>query len=177
MRPTAIVGVAAQQNAFDSMVVGEMSAINERPIIFALSNPTSKAECTAEMAYQFSQGRALFASGSPFDVVNYQGKTFVPRQGNNSYVFPALGRAATFVKAKTMPTGMFLAAARKLAELVSEEDLDRGSLYPSLNDIRPISEAIAVAVAQYAYDKGLANTEKPEDLHAAIKASMYTPGY
>ena len=177
LKPTAIVGVAAQQNAFNSMVIGEMSAINERPIVFALSNPTSKAECTAEMAYQFSEGRALFASGSPFDVVNYQGKTFVPRQGNNSYVFPALGRAATFVKAKTMPTGMFLAAARKLAELVSEEDLARGSLYPSLNDIRPISEAIAVAVAQYAYDKGLACTEKPEDLHAAIKASMYTPGY
>ena len=177
LRPTAIVGVAAQQNAFNSMVIGEMSAINERPIVFALSNPTSKAECTAEMAYQFSEGRALFASGSPFDVVNYNGQTFVPRQGNNSYVFPALGRAATFVKAKTMPTGMFLAAARKLAELVSEEDLAHGSLYPSLNDIRPISEAIAVAVAEYAYDKGLACRERPQDLEAAIKASMYTPSY
>ena len=177
LRPTAIVGVAAQQNAFNSMVIGEMSAINERPIVFALSNPTSKAECTAEMAYQFSDGRALFASGSPFDTVNYNGQTFVPRQGNNSYVFPALGRAATFVKAKTMPTGMFLAAARKLAELVSEDDLKRGSLYPSLNDIRPISEAIAVAVAEYAFEKGLAGIEKPQDLHAAIKASMYTPGY
>lgn len=177
LRPTAIVGVAAQQNAFNSMVIGEMSAINERPIVFALSNPTSKAECTAEMAYQFSDGRALFASGSPFDTVNYNGQTFVPRQGNNSYVFPALGRAATFVKAKTMPTGMFLAAARKLAELVSEDDLKRGSLYPSLNDIRPISEAIAVAVAEYAFEKGLAGIEKPQDLHAAIKASMYTPAY
>ena len=159
------------------MVIGEMSAINERPIVFALSNPTSKAECTAEMAYQFSDGRALFASGSPFDIVNYNGQTFVPRQGNNSYVFPALGRAATFVKAKTMPTGMFLAAARKLAELVSEDDLKRGSLYPSLNDIRPISEAIAVAVAEYAFEKGLAGIERPQDLHAAIKASMYTPAY
>ena len=177
LRPTAIVGVAAQQNAFNSMVIGEMSAINERPIVFALSNPTSKAECTAEMAYQFSDGRALFASGSPFDEVTYKGKTFVPRQGNNSYVFPALGKAVTFVKAKTMPTGMFLAAARKLADLVSEEDLARGSLYPSLNDIRPISEEIAVAVAQYAYDKGLAFAERPEDLKAAMKASMYTPSY
>ena len=92
-------------------------------------------------------------------------------------MFPALGRAATFVKAKTMPTGMFLAAARKLADLVSEDDLKHGSLYPSLTDIRPISEAIAVAVAEYAYEKGLANCEKPQDLHAAIKASMYTPGY
>ena len=177
LRPTAIVGVAALTNAFDSMVIGEMSAINERPIIFALSNPTSKAECTAEMAYQFSDGRALFASGSPFDTVQYKGKTFVPRQGNNSYVFPALGRAATFVKAKTMPTGMFLAASRKLAELVTQEDLDNGSLYPSLTEIRPISEAVSVAVAQWAYDNGLATAEKPEDLDAAVKASMYTPHY
>ena len=129
------------------------------------------------MAYQFSDGRALFASGSPFDTVQYKGKTFVPRQGNNSYVFPALGRAATFVKAKTMPTGMFLAASRKLAELVTQEDLDNGSLYPSLTEIRPISEAVSVAVAQWAYDNGLATAEKPEDLDAAVKASMYTPHY
>ena len=109
--------------------------------------------------------------------MNYNGQTFVPRQGNNAYVVPALGRAATFMKAKTMPTGMFLAAARKLAELVSEDDLKRGSLYPSLNDIRPISEAIAVAVAEYAFEKGLAGIERPQDLRAAIKASMYTPAY
>ena len=177
LRPTAIVGVAALPNAFDSMVIGEMSAINERPIIFALSNPTSKAECTAEMAYQFSEGRALFASGSPFETVEYMGKTFVPRQGNNAYVFPALGRAATFVKAKTMPTGMFLAASRKLAELVTQEDLERGSLYPSLTEIRSISEAISVAVAEWAYANGLATTEKPENLEAAVKACMYTPHY
>lgn len=177
LRPTAIVGVAAQHNAFDSMIIGEMSAINERPIIFALSNPTSKAECTAEMAYQFSGGRALFASGSPFDPVTVGGKTFMPRQGNNAYVFPALGKAASFVKAKTMPSGMFLAASRELAKLVSEEDLEKGSLYPSLNDIRPISEAIAVAVAEYAYKHGIAQSERPADLTQAIKASMYFPQY
>lgn len=177
LRPTAIVGVAALPNAFDSMVIGEMSRINERPIIFALSNPTSKAECTAEMAYQFSEGRALFASGSPFDKVEYNGKTFVPRQGNNAYVFPALGRAATFVKSKTMPTGMFLAASRRLADLVTEEDLERGSLYPALSEIRPISESISVAVAEWAYTHGVATAQKPEDLDAAVKASMYVPHY
>lgn len=177
LRPTAIVGVAALPNAFDSMVIGEMSRINERPIIFALSNPTSKAECTAEMAYQFSEGRALFASGSPFDKVEYNGKTLVPRQGNNAYVFPALGRAATFVKSKTMPTGMFLAASRKLADLVTEEDLERGSLYPALSEIRPISESISVAVAEWAYTHGVATAQKPEDLDAAVKASMYVPHY
>lgn len=177
LRPTAIIGVAAQRNAFDSMIIGEMSAINERPIIFALSNPTSKAECTAEMAYKFSEGRALFASGSPFDPVTVDGKVFIPRQGNNSYVFPALGRAATTVKAKTMPSGMFLAASRELACLVSEDDLAHGSLYPALSDIRNISEKVAVAVAQYAYDHKLAQGEKPADLAKVIKDSMYMPHY
>ena len=177
LRPTAIVGVAAQPNAFNEGVIRRMSELNERPIIFALSNPTSKAECSAEMAYRFSNGKALFASGSPFAPVDVDGQHFVPRQGNNAYVFPALGRGATFARSKTMPVGMFLAASRKLAEMVSEEDLANGSLYPSLMDIRPISEEISVAVAEYAYANGLAQNEKPEDLDAAVKASMWTPKY
>ena len=177
LRPTAIVGVAAQPNAFNEGVIRRMSELNERPIIFALSNPTSKAECSAEMAYRFSNGKALFASGSPFAPVDIDGPHFVPRQGNNAYVFPALGRGATFARSKTMPVGMFLAASRKLAEMVSEEDLANGSLYPSLMDIRPISEEISVAVAEYAYANGLAQNEKPEDLDAAVKASMWTPKY
>ena len=177
LRPTAIVGVAAQPNAFNEGVIRRMSELNERPIIFALSNPTSKAECSAEMAYRFSNGKALFASGSPFAPVDIDGQHFVPRQGNNAYVFPALGRGATFARSKTLPVGMFLAASRKLAEMVSEEDLANGSLYPSLMDIRPISEEISVAVAEYAYANGLAQNEKPEDLDAAVKASMWTPKY
>lgn len=177
LRPTAIVGVAAQPNAFNENVIRRMAELNERPIIFALSNPTSKAECSAEMAYRFSNGKALFASGSPFAPVDFNGQHFVPRQGNNAYVFPALGRGATFARSKTMPVGMFLAASRKLAEMVSEEDLANGSLYPSLMDIRPISEEISVAVAEYAYANGLAQNDKPEDLDAAVKASMWTPKY
>ena len=177
LRPTAIVGVAAQPNAFNEGVIRRMCELNERPIIFALSNPTSKAECSAEQAYRYSNGKALFASGSPFAPVDFNGMHFVPRQGNNAYVFPALGRGATFARSKTMPIGMFLAASRKLADLVSEEDLANGSLYPSLTDIRPISEALSVAVAEYAYANGLAQNEKPEDLEAAVKASMWTPKY
>ena len=177
LRPTAIVGVAAQPNAFNEGVIRRMCELNERPIIFALSNPTSKAECSAEQAYRYSNGKALFASGSPFAPVDFNGMHFVPRQGNNAYVFPALGRGATFARSKTMPIGMFLAASRKLADLVSEEDLANGSLYPSLTDIRPISEAISVAVAEYAYANGLAQNEKPEDLEAAVKASMWTPKF
>lgn len=177
LRPTAIIGVSSQAGAFTQEIIELMSKLNERPIIFALSNPTIKAECTAEQAYRYSEGRALFASGSPFAPVEMFGKTFVPRQGNNSYVFPALGRGATFAQAKTMPTGMFLVASRTLAGLVSQEDLDHGSLYPSLADIRHISEEISVAVAQYAYDNGLAKNERPADLKSAVKASMYTPKY
>lgn len=177
LRPTAIVGVAAQANAFNEGVIRRMAELNERPIIFALSNPTSKAECSAEMAYRYSNGKALFASGSPFAPVDIDGQHFVPRQGNNAYVFPALGRGATFARSKTMPVGMFLVASRKLAEMVSEEDLANGSLYPSLMDIRSISEEISVAVAEYAYANGLAQNDKPEDLDAAVKASMWTPKY
>ena len=177
LRPTAIVGVAAQPNAFNEGVIRRMCELTERPIIVAVSNPTSKAECSAEQAYRYSNGKALFASGSPFAPVDFNGMHFVPRQGNNAYVFPALGRGATFARSKTMPVGMFLAASRKLAEMVSEEDLANGSLYPSLMDIRPISEEISVAVAEYAYANGLAQNEKPEDLDAAVKASMWTPKY
>ena len=175
LKPTAIIGVAGQPKTFTKEVLEEMARINERPIIFALSNPTSRAECTAEEAYAATNGKALFASGSPFDPVEYEGKTFVPRQGNNSYVFPALGLGAVFSRAKWMPDAMFLVASKALAELVSEEDLAQGSLYPSLSDIRPVSVKVGAAVAAYAYDNGLAQNERPADLEKAVDDFMYRP--
>ena len=175
VRPTCIVGVAAQPGAFDSAVLKEMAAINERPMIFALSNPTSRAECDAETAYRETDGRAIFASGSPFPPVDVCGKHFVPRQGNNSYVFPGLGLGAVFSRAEWMPDGMFLTAARKLAELVSEEDLAQGSLYPALSEVRAVSVKIGAAVADYAYRHGIARTERPADLEKAVADFMYQP--
>ncbi len=175
IRPTGIVGVAAQPGAFDAAVLREMAAINERPIIFALSNPTSRAECDAATAYRETDGRALFASGSPFAPVDFNGQTFVPRQGNNSYVFPGLGLGAVFARAKTMPVGMFLAASRELAALVTEADLEQGSLYPPLSAVREVSVKIGTAVAAYAYDHGLAGNERPADIEAAVRDFMYTP--
>lgn len=175
IKPTGIIGVAAQPCTFTTEVLEEMARLNERPIIFALSNPTSRAECTAEEAYRVTKGKALYASGSPFAPVEYEGKTFVPRQGNNSYVFPALGLGAVFSRSKWMPDGMFLVAAKKLAELVTDADLEQGSLYPSLDDIRPVSVKIGAAVAAYAYDNGLAGNERPADLEKAVEAFMYRP--
>lgn len=175
IKPTGIIGVAAQPRTFTTEVLEEMARLNERPIIFALSNPTSRAECTAEEAYRVTKGKALYASGSPFAPVEYEGKTFVPRQGNNSYVFPALGLGAVFSRSKWMPDGMFLVAAKKLAELVTDADLEQGSLYPSLDDIRPVSVKIGAAVAAYAYDNGLAGNKRPADLEKAVEAFMYRP--
>ena len=122
-----------------------------------------------------SDGRALFASGSPFVPVTLGNKTFVPRQGNNSYVFPGLGLGAVFSKASTMPTGMFLVAARELARLVKPEDLEQGSLYPALSEVRSVSCRIGAAVADYAYTHGLAGNDRPADLEAAVEAFMYQP--
>lgn len=175
IKPTAIVGVSAQPKAFSQEVVARMAELNARPIVFALSNPTSKAECTAAEAYEYSKGTALFASGSPFDPVQCCGKTFVPRQGNNSYVFPAIGMGCIYTRSKSVPNGVFLAAAKRLADLVSQSDLDQGSLYPPLSQIRELSVEIAEAVAQYCFDKGLAQIDKPEDLKAAVRAAMWQP--
>ncbi|MDH4260032.1 MAG: NAD-dependent malic enzyme [Gammaproteobacteria bacterium] len=175
--PTAIIGVAAVGGAFTREVLEDMARINTRPIVFALSNPTSKAECTAEQAYQWTGGRALFASGSPFDPVKVAGQTFVPRQGNNSYIFPGVGLGAIVSKARRITDDMFMAAARTLALLVSEADLAQGSLYPALSRIREVSAAIAATVAESAYANGFAGKPRPVDVLADVKSQMYDPRY
>lgn len=177
LRPTAIIGVAAAGKAFTREVVEAMARINARPIIFALSNPTSKAECTAAEAYQWSDGRALFACGSPFGPVQYAERTFVPRQGNNAYIFPAVGLGLIATGATRVTDGMFLVAARTLAAQVTDEDLDQGSLYPPLTAIRRVSARIAAAVAEEVYVEDFATVPRPADLLAHVEAQMYEPTY
>jgi malate dehydrogenase (oxaloacetate-decarboxylating)(NADP+) len=177
LKPTAIIGVAAVGGAFTAEVLEAMAALNDRPIVFALSNPTSKAECTAEEAYRHTGGRALFACGSPFEPVRIDGKTFVPRQGNNSYIFPGVGLGATAVGSRLVTDEMFMAAAHTLAYLVTPEDIEQGSLYPALPRIREASAHIAVAVAEVAYKHGLATVPRPNDMMGFIESQMYDPQY
>jgi malate dehydrogenase (oxaloacetate-decarboxylating)(NADP+) len=177
LHPTAIVGVSGQHGAFTQSVLEAMARLNDRPIIFALSNPTSKAECTAEQAYTWTEGRAIFASGSPFAPVTLAGKTYVPGQGNNAYIFPGVGLGAIACGARLVTDEMFFAAAQALAQQASESDLERGLIYPPLTAIREVSAAIAAAVAELAYQRGLATRPKPADLRAHIEAQMYVPSY
>jgi malate dehydrogenase (oxaloacetate-decarboxylating)(NADP+) len=177
LKPTAIIGVAAAGGAFTPEVLQTMAKINDRPIVFALSNPTSKSECSAEQAYFHTEGRALFACGSPYDPVKLSGSTFVPRQGNNSYIFPGVGLGAIASGSRLVTDEMFMAAAHALANSVSKHDLEQGSLYPALPRIREVSAHIGAAVADVAYQRGLADGPPPNDLIGYIQSHMYDPHY
>jgi len=177
LRPTAILGLSGQPGTFTREVIEAMAAINDQPIIFALSNPTSQAECTATQAYSYSDGRAIFASGSPFDPVKLGNQTFVPGQGNNAYIFPGVGLGAIVSGARTITDDMFLVAAHSLANQVKDTDLERGRVYPPLSRIRKVSAVIGRDVANLVYDKGLTDKERPEDISADIREYMYQPVY
>jgi malate dehydrogenase (oxaloacetate-decarboxylating)(NADP+) len=154
-----------------------MARLRDRPIVFSLSNPTSQSECTAEQAYSWSRGRAVFASGSPFDPVTYEGRRFVPGQGNNAYVFPGIGLGIVACGITRVTDAMFLAAAETLAGLASKKDLEEGNLFPPIEEIRGVSARIACAVAEVAYDHGLTRQPRPADLAAHVRAAMYEPSY
>jgi malate dehydrogenase (oxaloacetate-decarboxylating)(NADP+) len=177
LKPTAIIGVSGQANAFTKEVVETMCKINPNPIIFALSNPTSKAECTAEECYTWSDGKAIFASGSPFAPVDYKGQHLVSGQANNSYVFPGIGLGVLVSEATQVTDEMFLTAAMKLASLVEESDLKQGRIFPPLSEIRNISAKIAAEVALTAEKQGVARAALPDDLVAYIRTKMYEPVY
>ncbi len=176
-KPTILVGVSGQGQSFTKDVVKEMLNYSEQPIIFALSNPTSKSECSAEQAYHWTDGKAIFASGSPFDPVRMKGKIYVPGQGNNMFIFPGVGLGASICQAKKVTDAMFYAAAKTLAEMVTEEELSLRTVYPDLRKIRKISATIAVGVCEMAFDNGLAGIERPADIAAFVEGKMFQPKY
>lgn len=177
LKPTAIIGVSALAKAFNQQVIETMARVNQRPIIFPYSNPTSHSECTAEEAYKWSEGRAVFASGSPFPPVKYGNQTFVPGQGNNVYIFPAMGMAVYATQAKRVTDEMFITAAKALAEQVSPSDLAMGLVYPPQSEILKTSLHIAEKVAEVIFAKNLAGVPKPGDLRTFIESQAYTPEY
>ncbi len=177
LKPTALIGVAGAGRAFTPQILGEMARLNPRPIIFAMSNPTSKSECTAEEAYGGTDGRAIFASGSPFPPVNLGGQVLLPGQCNNVYVFPGIGLGVLACQATRVTEAMFLAAAKILAAATSTEELAAGRVYPSLRRIREVSADIAVAVANEAYAAGLAEVPRPGDVSRLIRESIFEPVY
>lgn len=176
-RPHALIGATGAPGTFTEAAVRRMAELNERPIIFALSNPTANAECTAEQAYAWSDGRAIFASGSPFAPVEHDGRTFHPSQCNNVYIFPGLGLGALSAGAQRISDGMFLAAARALSDRVGPGELQAGALFPPLSEVRRISVAVARAVYEAAVREGLAQRPMPADLEAQLAGQMYDPVY
>ncbi|KAL6330986.1 hypothetical protein AAG906_009414 [Vitis piasezkii] len=178
IKPTVLIGSSGVGKAFTKEVIEAMASCNEKPLILALSNPTSQSECTAEEAYTWTQGRAIFASGSPFDPVEYNGKTFVPGQANNAYIFPGLGMGLVISGAIRVHDEMLLAASEALARQVTQENFDKGLIYPPFSNIRKISAHIAANVAAKAYELGLATRlPQPENLVKYAESCMYSPVY
>ena len=177
LRPTAIVGVSTVGGAFNQQVIENMSAVNERPIIFPFSNPTSHSECTAEQAYTWSNGKAIFASGSPFAPVRYKGRTFTPGQGNNVFIFPALGMAIFATRAKRVTDKMLITAAEAVAEQPTEKDFADGLIYPAVRNIREVSVNVAVRIAKVIFESGQAGVRRPKNIRKFIEKQMYQPVY
>jgi malate dehydrogenase (oxaloacetate-decarboxylating)(NADP+) len=177
LKPTALIGVSTKGGAFDQRIVEAMSRLNARPIVFALSNPTDKAECTAEQAYTWSKGKALYAAGVQFPDVTVEGKTFHPGQANNFYIFPAIGLATYAARPRRITDACFIKAAEALADQVSPELRARGMLFPSQSEILESEVTTATRVAELMFDEGLAQVPVPRDLRAWIEEQLYTPRY
>ena len=177
IRPTGIIGVSAVPKLFTREVIEAMAEINEHPMIFPYSNPTSRSECTAEEAYRWSHGKAIFASGSPFPPLEIAGHHFVPGQGNNVYIFPAMGMAVFATDATRVTDEMFIVAAKAVAEQVTDEDLATGLIYPPQSRILEASLHVAEKVAAHIFDHGLARVPRPDDIGALIRDQAYRPVY
>jgi len=176
-RPTVLFGACGRAGVFTQPVLQAMTRSCDLPVVFALSNPTSKAECTAEQAYGWTGGRVIFAAGSPFDAVTIAGATHAPGQANNSYIFPGVGLGILVSGASRVTDAMFLTAAQALAEQVTKEDLQVGRIFPPQDKMRDVAIAVATAVAQVAWGSGLGRTSAPKDPRAAVVRAMCEPKY
>ncbi|MGB6176231.1 MAG: NAD-dependent malic enzyme [Methylocella sp.] len=177
IRPTTIIGVSTIGGAFTQKVVEAMSRINERPVILALSNPTEHAECTAEEAYNWSLGKAIYAAGVQFPPVNYKGQTRLPGQANNFYIFPAVGMAIFATQARRVTDEMFIEAAAAVADQVSAEQLKQGLLYPLQSNILETEIKTAARVAALVFDSNLARVDRPANMETFIRQHVYKPEY
>ena len=177
LKPTILIGVSTKGGAFNQQVIEAMSRVNERPIIFALSNPTDKAECSAEQAYTWSKGKALFAAGVQFPEVTIKGKTFHPGQANNFYIYPALGLATYVARPRRITDECFIVAAQASADQVGPELRAKGMLFPSQSQILEMEVSTATRIAQFMFEKGLATVKQPADIRKWIEGQLYSPHY
>ena len=176
-RPTTLIGVSTVGGAFDRQVVEAMARVNDRPVILALSNPTEHAECTAEQAYRWTGGRAIYAAGVSFPPVQVDGRIHIPGQANNLYIFPAVGMAIYAARASRVSDEMFIEAAKAVADAVTSEQLQQGLLYPLQADILETELRTAARVAKLVFDSGFARVERPADMDAFIRGHAYRPDY
>ena len=177
LKPTVLIGVSTTFGAFTQAVVEAMGKLNARPIIFALSNPTDKCECTAEQAYTWSDGRVLFAAGIQFPDFTYKGRDFHPGQANNFYIFPAIGLATYCAKPKRLTDECFIVAAQASADQVGDDLREKGMLFPSQSDVLEVEITTAVRVVEFMFGQGLATAERPRDLRAFVEGQLYRPEY
>src|SRR5580658_7777814 len=177
IKPTTIIGVSTIGGAFNQKVIEAMARINERPVILALSNPTEHAECTADQAYTWSKGKAIYAAGVQFAPVHYNGQTFLPGQANNFYIFPAVGMATFATQARRITDEMFIEAGQAVADQVSPDLLKQGLLYPLQSNILETEISTAARVAKLVFDAGLARVPRPADIVAYIRGLVYQPTY
>jgi malate dehydrogenase (oxaloacetate-decarboxylating)(NADP+) len=177
IKPTILIGVSTVGKTFTRAVVEAMSQLNKRPIVFALSNPTEKAECTADEAYRWSRGNAIYAAGVQFAPVQYEGRTFLPGQANNFYIFPAVGLAIYVTNAKRVTDEMFIEAAKATADQVSDQQREMGLMFPPQSDVLETEIRTAERIAKIIFDRNLARVERPRDINEWLRAQLYRPEY